>query len=290
MNVDDSLNDIDYTYTRNYFANTEFATMVEDEYETVYYNHNVYGKITLYAGWQANTYKVVYDYGTYGIDTGTNKYGTEYTTHKQDGVSVYASIKQLRKTTSPLQSNSGDYESLVFDVEYDPQYVTRIGYTFMGWRFGLTSKNSVSGFEIDHDDDDIIASAREVTTDGKVDIASKGNKICLSYNTIYVNNFADTNATTTDCYLYYDKSKQYSSEDEFIGNFEQLGDNECGVVTNGNGCDPKLNHYIGMFAMWKRNIYTVHLDVNTSVRDTTEASYFLSNNKLEKTTVKQATS
>ena len=44
------------------------------EYEDVYYNHNVYGKFTLYAGWQANTYTLAYDYGTYGIDSNkTNK-------------------------------------------------------------------------------------------------------------------------------------------------------------------------------------------------------------------------
>ena len=43
--------------------------------------------------------------------------------------------------------------------------------------------------------------------------------------------------------------------DELLGNYETLGDSE-------SECVSTTNHYVGMFAMWKTNIYTVKLDVN----------------------------
>ena len=265
LKLDESYNDVDFEYTRNYFRNTEFAGT--SEYSDVYYNHNVYGKFKLYAGWQANTYTLAYDYGTYGIDTGkTNKTENNNLMHNEvvvSGKSILASAKQLRGTTSPLQSNSGDYNTLIFDVEYNPQYVTRIGYTFMGWRLGLTSVNSVSGFAIDNSDNSA------VTIDEKVSIASKGSKICINYNSIIIDDGSETTGVTTNCYLYRDMSNVAGSS-ETLGAFETLGDSE-------SDCNSTLNHYVGMYAMWKTNIYTVKLDVNASANDTTTSNYFLTN-------------
>ena len=273
------LNDVDYAYTRDYFSGVEFRNTAE--YEDVYYNHNVYGKFTLYAGWQANTYTLAYDYGTYGIDNNkTNKVeGTNLMHNTSNG--VLASAKHLRKTTSPLQTNSGDYNTLIFDVEYNPQYLTRIGYTFMGWRLGLNSINSASVnadsaskvFEIDNSDNSA------VTIDGKVSIRSKGSKICINYNSIIINDGTTTTGVTTNCYLYRDMSN-LSGNGELLGNYETLGDSE-------SNCVSTTNHYVAMFAMWKTNIYTVKLDVNTAASDTTTANAFLSAGTLDRLTIQE---
>ncbi|MBP3581241.1 MAG: hypothetical protein J6J33_00640, partial [Clostridia bacterium] len=218
-----------------------------DHYDATYYNHNVYGKFTLYAGWQANTYKVSYGYGTNGIDKDAKNDTASLNTNTS--IAHYAgSLDTIKNepfldTTTPLQHNSGDYFELVFDCEYDPQYVTRIGYTFLGWRLGLHSEN----------------------------IIDKGDKIEINYDYIKNENVADT-GNGDDCYLYEDKSKLTTPDDEFLGTPEVLGDTE-----SGNNID---NHFIIMFAVWEANIYKVNININKGAADTTVAYYGWDSNNL----------
>ncbi|MBQ8424681.1 MAG: hypothetical protein IJX17_01510, partial [Clostridia bacterium] len=212
------------------------------------YDKNQLGSITLYAGWQANTYSLSYDYGTNGINTNSNSGFANVTnnlstfndrlSHDSTGIS----LKNLDDTTSPLEYNSGNYTDFVFDVEYDPQYITRIGYTFVGWRFGLNSEYRF-GYK----------------TTGA---STSGTKFVINEETVSIDDVTGT-AVTNDCYLYTDKSKIADSS-EYLGTMEVLGD-----TTTANNID---NHYLMIFAIWEVNTYTVKLDVNSSIINSTKAS------------------
>ncbi|MBQ4541559.1 MAG: hypothetical protein IJA23_01765, partial [Clostridia bacterium] len=235
-----------------------------EEYDTNYKAPNDKHIITLSAAWQANTYTLTYYFSDVNSIKNSNNNGSWETTSPIESLSngsrVVATgsvVNDLPGLQTPTVFDSTIFTmTLLFDKESaTPEYLTRIGYMFKGWRFGLKSTYTIA------EDNKIILNADTIKIDG-VENTSEFENSYLYINTIY-------NDTTfaQDAVNYYN-----------LGNFETLGDNTDVAyeftVGAGNAVSftrtTTLN-YAQIFAIWDVNTYVVEFNVNRNFEKAAES-------------------
>ncbi|MBQ8425954.1 MAG: InlB B-repeat-containing protein [Clostridia bacterium] len=192
--------------------------------------------MTLYAGWVSNEYEVRYYYSD--VNSKKNAIGS----------SPVESITVGNKLVAAEKYNEVLTRTLIFDKVYTPQYLNRIGYTFLGWTFGFDSKNVVAN-------DSLVTYPADTP-------------ICLNKNAIEIKDLYDT-AYYMECLLYIDKEYETVGKTNAnynnLGRFETLGDTVDAAYTNTSELGitySKTTHHVQMLALWDVNTYTVEFNVN----------------------------
>ena len=245
--------------------------------------------ISISAGWQANTYDVTYYFSDVNSAKNNNnnnwKNGADYNYITTSPIETQ-SVGYFNEAGSLVTVNTAFTSKLVFDKEYDyVQFLTRIGYRFKGWRFGLDS-NVTFG-----ENQKVILDANSIAIsllDNETKYVEHGRNVSGNYydSYLFINNIHQNVAydIVTD-----NPENTRQSNYKKLGDYELLGDihfeDETEVYVDakysfnvdGNGTCTGLtftetHHNVQMFAMWENVVYSVEFNVNHNYKSSEGAT------------------
>ena len=219
-----SFDDRSFTNFVNYLFEMEFDV-------TGYESDTTNTTINLYAGWEANTYSIIYDYS----DTGTVDY--VYGKESNNGRVIVDHVPNKLGSTTALTSNlshTDHISTIVFDSTDSTNYLqlSRTGYIFDGWTMNAKDAKLQENYN---------STTKDIVT-------------FLTINSDYASISGNvTSCQTTEAYLYYFESDNSRATKQK----EYLGDSE--VKEN-----QELEHVVVLYANWTARTYEIEFNFNNN--------------------------